>query len=75
MVSNIQVQLPTTLEVGGTIVNPRLEKLRVVTGKISSKSILQSHFLQLDKKGFLKDVEVRLIEKTQCSNPSKGELC
>ena len=38
------------------------------------QKILQSHFLQPDKKGFLKDVEVRLIEKKQGSDPSKGEL-
>ena len=31
VVSNIQVKLPTILETGGTIINLKLEKLRVVT--------------------------------------------
>ena len=34
----------------------------------------QSHFLQRDHQGFLKDVEVRLIDKTQASNPTKREF-
>ena len=34
---------------------------------------LQSHFLQGDHKGFLEDVEVRLIDKTQGSDPIKRE--
>ena len=38
VVNNIQVKLPTILEVGGTIINLKLEKLRVVTWKILSKS-------------------------------------
>ena len=32
----------------------------------------KSRFLQLDHQGFLKDVEVRLIDKTQASDPTKG---
>ena len=35
---------------------------------------LQSHFLQPDHKGFLKDVEVRLTDKTQRSDPTKREF-
>ena len=35
---------------------------------------LQSHFLQRDHQGFLKDVEVRLNDKTQASDPTKREF-
>ena len=31
-------------------------------------------FLQRDHQGFLKDVEVRLIDKTQASDPTKREF-
>ena len=34
----------------------------------------QSHFLQRHHQGFLKDIEVRLIDKTQVSDPSKREF-
>ena len=34
---------------------------------------LQSHLLQDDHKGFLEDVEVRLIDKIQGSDPTKWE--
>ena len=35
------------------------------------QKFLQNHFLQRDFQGFLKDVEVRLIDKTQASDPTK----
>ena len=35
------------------------------------QKFLQSHFLQRDQQGFLKDVEVRLFDKTQASDPTK----
>ena len=38
------------------------------------QKFLQSHFLQPDHKGFLKDVEVRLIDKTQASDLTKREF-
>ena len=38
------------------------------------QKFLQSHFLQLDHQGFLKDVEVRLTDKTQASDPTKKEF-
>ena len=38
------------------------------------QKFLQSHFLQRDHQGFLKDVEVRLIDKTQASDPTKREF-
>ena len=38
------------------------------------QKFLQSHFLQPDHKGFLKDVEVRLIDETQGSHPTKREF-
>ena len=34
---------------------------------------LQSHFLQDDRKGFLKDAEVRLIDEKSGSDPTKPE--
>ena len=38
------------------------------------QKFLQSYFLQRDHQGFLKDVEVRLIDKTQVSDPTKREI-
>ena len=38
------------------------------------QKFLQSYFLQRDHQGFLKDVEVRLIDKTQASDPTKREF-
>ena len=38
------------------------------------QTFLQSHFLQHDHQDFLKDVEVRLIDKTQASDPTKREF-
>ena len=37
------------------------------------QKFLQSHFLQEEHKGFLKNFEVRLIDKTQGSDPIKRE--
>ena len=34
----------------------------------------QSHFLQRDHQGFLKDIEVRLTDQTQASDPTKREF-
>ena len=38
------------------------------------QKFLQCQFLQPDRKGFLKDVKIRLIDKTQGSDPTKREL-
>ena len=38
------------------------------------QKFLQSHFLQRDHQGFLKDVEVQLIDKTQASDPTKRKF-
>ena len=38
------------------------------------QKFLQSHFLKQDRKGFLKDVEVRLIDKTKGYDPTKREF-
>ena len=38
------------------------------------QKFLQSHFLQADHKGFLKEMEVKLIDKTQGSAPTKKGL-
>ena len=37
------------------------------------QQFLQSHFLQDDYKNFLEDVEIRLIDKIQGSDPTKRE--
>ena len=39
----------------------------------AKQKFLQSHSLQDNHKGFLEDVEVRLIDKTQGSDPTKRE--
>ena len=73
VVNNIQVKLLTILEVVGTIINLRRKKLRKDTMENVKQKLLQvDHFLQPDhKKGLLKDVKVRLIDKTQRSEPIK----
>ena len=38
------------------------------------QKFLQSHFLQHHHQSFSKEVEVRLIDKTQASNPTKREF-
>ena len=38
------------------------------------QKFLQNHFLQLDHQCFLKDVQTRLIDKTQVSDPTKIEF-
>ena len=38
------------------------------------QKFLQSHFSQQDHQGFLRDVEVRLIDITQASDPTKREF-
>ena len=38
------------------------------------QKFLQSHFLQQDHKGFLQDVEVRLIDKTKGYDPTRREF-
>ena len=50
-----------------------LEKLRAVTLKILNKIIF--HSIIFMKQGFVKDVEVRLIDKTRASDSGKREFC
>ena len=54
VVSNIQVKLPTILEVGGTIINLKLGKLKVVTWKKLNKSSYRVTFYNQITKAFLK---------------------
>ena len=42
-----------------------LEKLRVITCKNVKQKFSQSIFKQSDQQGFLKDAEVKLVDKTQ----------
>ena len=50
-----------------------LEKQLAVIQKIVNKNFLKIIFLQDDHNGFLEDVEVTLIDKTQASDPAKRE--
>ena len=52
-----------------------MEARKVENGDMENvkQKLLQSHFWQDDHKGFLEDVEVRLIDKTQGSDPTKRE--
>ena len=70
-VSNIQVRLLTVLDIGGTIIKWKQEK----NGDIENvkQKCLQCCFLQDDHKGFLEDIEVRLID-TQDSDFIKREF-
>ena len=55
--------------------NYKMEARKAENGDMENvkQKFLQSHFLQDDHKGFLEDVEVKLIDKTQGSNPTKRE--
>ena len=50
----MQVKLPTILEIGGTMTNWTLEKLRVVTWKMLIKSSYRVTFYNQITKAFLK---------------------
>ena len=53
--------------------NNKMEARKAETGDMENvkQKFLQSHVLQDDHKGFLGDVEVRLIDKAQGSDPTK----
>ena len=55
--------------------NYKMEARRAENGDMENvkQKSLQSHFLQDDHEGFLEDVEVRLIDKVQGSNPTIRE--
>ena len=55
--------------------NYKIEARKAENGNMENvkQKFLQSHFLQDDHKGFLEEVEVRLIDKTQGSDPTKPE--
>ena len=48
-----------------------MEARKAVNGDM--ENVKQGHYLQDDHKSFLEDVEVRLIDKTQGSDPTKRE--
>ena len=54
--------------------NSDVRKVESGDMKNVKQKFLQSHFLQRDQQGFLKDVEVRLFDKTQASDPTKREF-
>ena len=55
--------------------NYKTDARKAASGNIESckQQFLQNHFLQDDHHGFLEDVEVTLIDKTQASDPTKRE--
>ena len=55
--------------------NYKTDARKAAGGNIASckQKFLQNHFLQDDHHGFLGDVEVTLIDKTQASDPTKRE--
>ena len=55
--------------------NYKTNARKAARGNIEScrQQFLQNHFLQDDHHGFLEDVEVTLIDKTQASEPTKRE--
>ena len=57
--------------------NYKSEARKAESGNMENvkQRFLQSHYLQPDYKGFLKNKEVRLIDKTQGSDSTKRELC
>ena len=68
----IQVRLLTVLDIGVIIVKWKQEKLRVVMWKMLNTSFYKATFCKMIK-GFLEDVEVRMIDKTQYPDPTKTE--
>ena len=71
-ISIIQVRLLTVLDIGVIIVKWKQEKLRVVMWKMLNTSFYKATFCKMIK-GFLEDVEVRMIDKTQDPDPTKRE--
>ena len=71
-ISIIQVRLLTVLDIGVIIVKWKPEKLRVVMWKMLNTSFHKATFCKMIK-GFLEDVEVRMIDKTQDPDPAKTE--
>ena len=71
-ISIIQVRLLTVLDIGVIIVKWKPEKLRVVMWKMLNTSFYKATFCKMIK-GFLEDVEVRMIDKTQDPDPTKTE--
>ena len=57
--------------------NFKSEAKKAVTGTMENfkKKFLQSNILQPEHKGFPKNVEVKLIDKEQDSDPIKQEFC
>ena len=55
--------------------NYKTDARKAASGNIESckQQFLQNHFLQDDNHGFLEDIEVTLVEKTQASDPTKRE--
>ena len=55
--------------------NYKTDARKAASGNIENckQQFFKNHFLQDDHHGFLEDVEVTLIDKTQASYPTKGE--
>ena len=73
MVKDIRVKLPP-LRSRRNNYTSQARKVESSNIKNLKLKFLQSNVIQLDHKGFLKDAKVRLIDKTQCSEPTKREF-
>ena len=73
MVNNRQVKLPPFRSRWN---NYKSEARKAESGNMGNikQKLLQCHFIQPDHKGFIKNVEVRLTDKTQGSDPTKGQF-
>ena len=71
-ISIIQVRLLTVLDIGVIIVKWKQEKLRVVMWKMLNTSFYKATFCKIIR-GFLEDVEVRMIDKAQDPDQTKTE--
>ena len=71
-ISIIQVRLLTVLDIGVIIVKWKQEKLRVVMWKMLNTSFYKATFCKMIR-GFLEDVEVRMIDKAQDPDQTKTE--
>ena len=67
---NMRVRLLTVLGIGRTIIKSKQENLRVIIWKLLNKYFYKVTFYKMIK-DFLEDVQVRLIDKTLGSDPTK----
>ena len=74
VVNNIQIK--NNYQFGSKYINFKSEARKTESGSMENvkEEFLQSVFLLSNHKGFLKNVEVRMIDKTKDSDPTKQEF-